>query len=132
MQFPPKHPWNTSALMDSLHSVQTTDLETGQYRDFAQLFRDFICAGLGSWINEGDSAGLMSRMNVPRHGDSQVLGWGSAEVSDAAFWNGFISHGAEIDDTHQAAAVHPGAVVFSASYALAVKLRSNGREFLLA
>jgi len=49
----------------------------------------------------------------------------------AALANGTMGHGYEIDDVHESAMIHPGAVVIPAALAVGEQQSVDGREFLL-
>ncbi len=68
-----------------------------------------------------------------RGGDCTVVGWNkTASAPMAAFANGTAAHAFEIDDCHEEAVNHPGAVVVPAALAVAEKLGASGLEFLEA
>lgn len=50
----------------------------------------------------------------------------------AAFTNGTITHGIELDDTHSGASLHPGAVVLSTALAVGETQGATGTELLEA
>ncbi|MEM7287131.1 MAG: MmgE/PrpD family protein [Actinomycetota bacterium] len=66
-------------------------------------------------------------------GPSTVIGAGrSTSPAMAAFANGCAGHAFELDDVHEEAISHPGAVVVPAALALAERHEASGREFLEA
>ena len=66
-------------------------------------------------------------------GACTIVGWPDrASPAMAAFANGAAGHAFEIDDCHEEAVNHPGAVVVPAALAVAEDLDSSGREFLEA
>ena len=66
-------------------------------------------------------------------GACTVVGWdGTASPAAAAFANGTAAHAFELDDVHEEAVNHPGAVVVPAALAVAEDLRASGRDFLEA
>ena len=66
-------------------------------------------------------------------GACTVVGWGEeASVTMAAFANGTAAHAFELDDVHEEAVNHPGAVVVPAALAVAEDLDASGKEFLEA
>lgn len=66
-------------------------------------------------------------------GPSTVVGWdGSATPAMAAFANGAAAHAFELDDVHEEAVNHPGAVVVPAALAVAEELETSGLAFLEA
>ena len=66
-------------------------------------------------------------------GACTIIGWPDrASPAMAAFANGAAGHAFEIDDCHEEAVSHPGAVVVPAALAVAEDLDSSGRDFLEA
>ena len=66
-------------------------------------------------------------------GACTIVGWPDrASPAMAAFANGAAGHAFEIDDVHEEAVNHPGAVVVPAALAVAEDLDSSGRDFLEA
>ncbi len=66
-------------------------------------------------------------------GDCTVVGWPeTATPSMAAFANGAAAHAFEIDDCHEEAISHPGAVVVPAALAVAEQVDASGLAFLEA
>lgn len=50
----------------------------------------------------------------------------------AAFANGSIAHGIELDDTHSGTSAHPGSVVFPAALAVSERMDLGGEDFIPA
>ena len=68
-----------------------------------------------------------------RGGGCTVVGWpDDASPAMAAFANGAAAHAFELDDVHEEAVNHPGAVVVPAALAVAEDRRSSGRDLLEA
>jgi 2-methylcitrate dehydratase PrpD len=66
-------------------------------------------------------------------GPANLVGTGrKAPVATAAMVNGTAAHGYELDDTHEPAHSHPGAVVIPAALAVAQEQGSSGRDLLAA
>ena len=66
-------------------------------------------------------------------GACTVVGWdGSASPAMAAFANGTAAHAFELDDVHEEAVNHPGAVVVPAALAAAEETGASGLAFLEA
>ena len=64
-------------------------------------------------------------------GSCTVVGWGEpASPAMAAFANGAAAHAFEIDDVHEEAVSHPGAVVVPAALAAAEEADASGLAFL--
>lgn len=55
-----------------------------------------------------------------------------ASVPDAVLYNSALIHGADYDDTHVAAIVHPSAAVVSTAVTVGEQLGSSGREMMTA
>ena len=66
-------------------------------------------------------------------GACTLVGWDeTASVAMAAFANGTAAHAFELDDVHEEAVNHPGAVVVPAALAVAEDVQASGRDFLEA
>jgi len=66
-------------------------------------------------------------------GRCTVVGWPQqASPAMAALANGTAAHAFELDDVHEEAVNHPGAVVVPAALAVAEDLQASGRDFLEA
>ena len=66
-------------------------------------------------------------------GACTIVGWGEeASVAMAAFANGTAAHAFELDDVHEEAVNHPGAVVVPTALAVAEDRQASGRDFLEA
>ena len=85
-------------------------------------------------------AGLPWSQAAARHGlatgaggPCTIVGWPDrASPAMAAFANGAAAHAFELDDVHEEAVNHPGAVVVPAALAVAEELDASGTEFLEA
>ena len=70
-------------------------------------------------------------LDIGHVGECTVLGSDrTATPPMAAFANGAAAHAFEIDDVHEEAVNHPGAVVIPAALAMAEHCHASGREFL--
>ena len=66
-------------------------------------------------------------------GACTIVGWSeTASPAMAAFANGAAAHAFELDDVHEEAVNHPGAVVVPAALAVAEDLHASGQDFLEA
>ncbi len=66
-------------------------------------------------------------------GACTVVGWDEElSAAMAALANGTAAHAFELDDVHEEAVNHPGAVVVPAALAMAEDLQASGRDFLEA
>ena len=78
-------------------------------------------------------AGARHALVTESGGACTVVGWPDrASPAMAAFANGTAAHAFELDDVHEEAVSHPGAVVVSAALAVAEDLQASGRDFLEA
>ena len=72
-------------------------------------------------------------LGTGRGGACTIVGWpDTASPAMAAFANGAAAHAFELDDVHEEAVNHPGAVVVPAALALAEELNAPGLAFLEA
>jgi len=66
-------------------------------------------------------------------GDATVIGHGDqTSAAMAAFANGCAAHAFELDDVHEEAISHPGAVVVPAALAMAEELGASGNDLVTA
>ena len=72
-------------------------------------------------------------LGTGRGGACTIVGWpDTASPAMASFANGAAAHAFELDDVHEEAVNHPGAVVVPAALALAEELKAPGLAFLEA
>ena len=72
-------------------------------------------------------------LDTGRGGACTIVGWpDTASPAMAAFANGAAAHAFELDDVHEEAVNHPGAVVVPAALAVAEDLDASGLAFLEA
>lgn len=97
------------------------------------LFRDGLGVILGSATTTESSEIVRDMVTaVYGAGDATVAGGGTVPTPGAAFANGTIFHGIELDDTHSGASIHPGAVVIPVILAVGEAEGVSGRESLEA
>ena len=78
-------------------------------------------------------AGARHALVTGSGGACTVVGWpDGASPAMAAFANGTAAHAFELDDVHEEAVNHPGAVVVPAALAVAEDLHASGQGFLEA
>lgn len=87
-------------------------------------------AALGSTRSARAAVDLVARPTEGGH--ASLVGGGFASVEDAAFANGVAAHGLDLDDTYEAASLHPGTVVFPAALAVAESRARSTGELLAA
>ena len=72
-------------------------------------------------------------LDTGRGGACTIVGWpDTASPAMAAFANGAAAHAFELDDVHEEAVNHPGAVVVPSALAVAEELDASGLAFLEA
>jgi len=121
------------SLVELCLDISVDDL-TDDARERAHvLFRDALGVILGSTTTT-ESSEMVRDMATVVYGDgpATVAGGAGAPTPAAAFANGTIFHGIELDDTHSGASVHPGAVVIPVVLAVGEAEGSTGREALEA
>lgn len=121
------------SLVEYCFPISTADL-TDAARDRAHvLFRDALGVILGSATTTESSEMVRDTVSVVYgDGEATVAGGGKVPVPAAAFANGTIFHGIELDDTHSGSSVHPGAVVIPTVLAVGERESSSGEEALAA
>ena len=98
-----------------------------------KYFLDAVGCGLYGTTTE--SGRILSRFIQEQGGSAEATLWKSAwrgPVGPVALCLGTWMHAFELDDYHSGAKLHPGAVVFAASYPLAEKMGADGRMFMTA
>lgn len=123
----------TESLVRHCLSITTSDLTDEAYERAHVLFRDGLGVILGSTTTTESSKIVRDMVTaVYGDGDSTIAGGGKVPIPAAAFANGTIFHGIELDDTHSGASVHPGAVVIPVVLAVGEAEGSSGRDALEA
>ncbi|USZ73595.1 MmgE/PrpD family protein [Natronosalvus halobius] len=121
------------SLVERCLDVTVDNLTDDAYDRAHVLFRDALGVILGSAMATESSEIVQDMVSVVYgDGEATVAGGGSAPVPAAAFANGTIFHGIELDDTHSGASVHPGAVVIPAVLAVGEAKGATGSEALEA
>jgi len=116
--------------MIALNSDSLTDADTAQ---LLRLILDYcavtICGSTQPW---GRKMRVWSQQQQT-HGRARLIGSGDkTNAVTAALANGTAAHGYELDDTHEASSSHPGAVVITATFAVAAETNAQGPEILSA
>lgn len=127
-------PRPTEESVETCYNLSASDIPEAELEYAHELFVDF----LGMLLGSADST---ESSRIAREYTRAVFGSGPASVCGegdgfpapaAAFANGTIAHGIELDDTHSGASLHPGAVVFPAAMAVAEQEDADGETFLSA
>lgn len=121
------------SLVELCLDISTEDLTDDAHERAHVLFRDALGVILGSTTSTESSEMVRDMVSVVYgDGEATVAGGGGAPTPAAAFANGTIFHGIELDDTHSGSSVHPGAVVIPAVLAVGESEGSSGRDALEA
>ena len=122
----------TAELADFLTGV------AGQVDDrLLELADDYTLDTIGAIVFGAEQpwsrAAAAHALRTGADGPATVIGHSrSTTPAMAAFANGCAAHAYELDDVHEEAISHPGAVVVPAALALAEELGSSGRDLLEA
>jgi len=123
----------TEALVDRCLAIDAHELPDATRDRVHVLFRDGLGVLLGSATTTASSEMARDVATVVYgDGDATVTGGGTAPTPAAAFANGTILHGIELDDTHSGASTHPGTVVIPVLLAVGETEGSTGSEALAA
>lgn len=124
----------TEAFVARCLDVTADDLTPAAEERTHTLFLDLLGVMLGSAPSTESSR--MARDVVRRlygEGDATVVGESTGSPTPAAaFANGTIAHGIELDDTHSGASIHPGTVVVPTALAVGEAESATGEELLEA
>jgi 2-methylcitrate dehydratase PrpD len=128
-----EQPALAESLVERCLSITAEDLTDDAEERAGVLFRDALGVMLGSaTTTESSEIARDTVTAVYGDGDATVAGGGEAPAPAAAFANGTIFHGIELDDTHSGASIHPGAVVIPAVLAVGETEGATGTEALEA
>ncbi len=107
-------------------------LPAGVQKAVSRLLLDYLGNLIGG--SATDSARSAQRFLRAQRlsGDAMALGIGGVPAQYAALVNGVAAHSLEMDDTHQASSLHPGATVFSAALAIAGEAGTDPTRFVPA
>lgn len=123
----------TESLVERCLAISEGDLTEAARERAHVLFRDALGVILGSATTTESSEIVRDVVTaVYGAGDATVAGGGDAPTPAAAFANGTIFHGIELDDTHSGASSHPGAVIIPVTLAVGEVEGSSGRNVLEA
>ncbi len=121
---------DTARLADFLAGLDMDDRLVERASDF---LLDTVAAIVYGAEQPWAQAAIAHALATGGDGSSTVIGNGARTTpAMAAFANGAAAHAFELDDVHEEAISHPGAVVVPAALALAEELGRPGRELLEA
>lgn len=123
----------TQDIVTQCLDIDVTDI-TLETRNRAEiLLRDLLGVLLASRNSTESSLMVCDFVDLYGTGPTTVVGQEKRVPAPvAAFANGTISHGIELDDTHSGASLHPGAVIFPTALAMAEQESTSGDAFLEA
>jgi len=124
----------TVELIERCRSVTADDLPDDARERAETLVLDTLGVMLGS-ATQTESSAIARTLagEVYGAGESTVVGnVRRTTAPGAAFVNGTVAHGIELDDTHSGASMHPGAVVLPAALAVGETEDATGTELLEA
>ena len=124
----------TEAFVERCLGITASDLTDAAEERTHTLVRDLLGVMLGSAPStESSRIARDTVRSVYGDGDATVVGEADGSPTPAAaFANGTIAHGIELDDTHSGASLHPGAVVIPAALAVGETEGASGEELLEA
>jgi 2-methylcitrate dehydratase PrpD len=109
----------TRTLVFFSHALNPRDLTSEVVERTKYLLLDYLGVAIAGSLTESSQPiyRMLARSASP--GPCTVIGTASqTSPESAALANGIAAHGVELDDTHQAGSIHPGAVMFSTAMAL--------------
>jgi 2-methylcitrate dehydratase PrpD len=109
----------TRTLVFFSHALNSRDLTSEVVERSKYLLLDYLGVAIAGSLTESAQPiyRLLARSASP--GPCTVIGTASqTSPESAALANGTAAHSVELDDTHQAGSIHPGAVMFSTAIAL--------------
>jgi 2-methylcitrate dehydratase PrpD len=109
----------TRTLVFFSHALNSRDLTSEVVERSKYLLLDYLGVAIAGSLTESSLpiCRMLARSASP--GPCTVIGTASqTSPENAALANGTAAHSAELDDTHQAGSIHPGAVMFSTAIAL--------------
>jgi 2-methylcitrate dehydratase PrpD len=124
----------TEAFVRRCLDVTADDLPPAAVERSHTLFLDLLGVVLGSAPSAESSRIVRDLVGaVYGEGEATVVGQRvGAPTPAAAFANGTIAHGIELDDTHSGASIHPGTVIIPTALAVGETEGSTGEELLEA
>jgi 2-methylcitrate dehydratase PrpD len=123
----------TERLVETCYTIDWDDVPERERAHAVSLFTDFVGVVLGSADSVESSRIVRDYARSYGGGPASVVGvpeGGPPAV--AAFANGTVAHGIELDDTHSGSSSHPGAVVFPTALAVAETEGATGRALMSA
>lgn len=112
---------------------QPGDLSAADRRLVAMVLLDYLRATAIGSRSTSSKATLAAARALGGAPQSTVMIFGERmDAARAALVNGSLAHATDIDDTHVAAMLHPGASVIPAAFAVAESVCASGSELALA
>lgn len=124
---------HTESLVEHCLAISNETMTEAARKRAHVLFRDGLGVILGS-ATTTDSSEIARDMvdAVYGPGDATIAGGKTAPTPAAAFANGTILHGIELDDTHSGSSAHPGAVIIPTILAVGESEGATGTDALEA
>jgi 2-methylcitrate dehydratase PrpD len=124
----------TRTLVFFCHALNSRDLSGEVVERAKYLLIDYLGVAIAGSPSESSQPiyRMLARSTSP--GPCTVIGAASRlSPETAALANGAAAHSVELDDTHQAGSIHPGAVMFSTAIALSeIQPEIDSAEFVTA
>jgi 2-methylcitrate dehydratase PrpD len=113
--------------------VQPADLAAADRRLVAMVLLDYLRATAIGSRSAASNAAVATARGLGGVPQSTVMVFGDrTDAARAALVNGSLAHATDIDDTHVAAMLHPGASVIPAAFAVAESVCASGEDLALA
>ena len=124
----------TETLVQRCLAIEEDDLTVAATERAQTLLRDLLGVMLGSATTTASSRIARDMVRaVYGAGKATVVGESSGSpTAAAAFANGTIGHGIELDDTHSGASIHPGVVIIPVALAVGETEATDGQALLEA
>jgi 2-methylcitrate dehydratase PrpD len=121
----------TERIVAACRDIDWTAVPDAEREHAVVLVQDFFGVLLGS--TDAVESSQMAREYAETYGGGPATVVGDADGAPpamAAFANGAVSHGIELDDTHSGSSTHPGSVIIPTALAVAEREHSSGLAFL--
>jgi 2-methylcitrate dehydratase PrpD len=124
----------TRTLVSFSHALNSKDLSGEVVERTKYLLLDYLGVAIAGSLTESSQPIHRMLARSASHGPCTVIGTASQTSPEfAALANGAAAHSVELDDTHQAASIHPGVVMFSTAIALSeIHPDIDGAQFVAA
>ncbi|MGF1586706.1 MAG: MmgE/PrpD family protein [Bacteroidales bacterium] len=121
----------TNAFIGDLFNLSRSNFSEDTIHQAKRCLIDYLGAAMaGSRLIGAKGHNLIEHLGSGDH-SCKVIGYDKkVSLQSATFYNGFISHLAEMDDGYRYGAVHPGATVISALLPLAQKEGLSGNDVI--